>query len=509
MLVGTLFTLFVLPTVYTVFARDHRAAGDTPRACELSWRARKMARPPEENDMKHSILYPRLRATAAALALALVAAGCAVGPDYQKPQSAPVTLASPEQALFSNGQLQRDWWKQLQDPQLDRLIGLALERNHDIRIAQARLAESRAVLDEKELDQLPTVTAGGRYERSLSQTNPGPEGERNLARSYRAGFDASWEIDLFGRLRRAAEGAAARSQAQAADLAQARIVVAAEVARNYFELRGAEQRLAVARANLRTQEDSLRVIQAMVSAGRGDEGDLASARAELATVQASVPQQAAARRLAQYRIAVLAGLRPAELGELDAAPQAPLAARLPIGDVGALLSRRPDVLAAERNMAAANADVGVATAELYPRIDLGGFRFRRLRGADFGNASSRAFSVSPGLSWPALHLPTALARKRAAQARSEGEVARYEQTVLRAVEELETALTGYGENQQRLGSLAQAAAQSGRAAELAQLRYGRHHALPDGAGRATFLAARPGRGGRGRDGVLHQPDRAV
>ena len=99
--------------------------------------------------MKHSILYPRLRATAAALALALVAAGCAVGPDYQKPQSAPVTLASPEQALFSNGQLQRDWWKQLQDPQLDRLIGLALERNHDIRIAQARLAESRAVLDEK------------------------------------------------------------------------------------------------------------------------------------------------------------------------------------------------------------------------------------------------------------------------------------------------------------------------------------------------------------------------
>ena len=228
-------------------------------------------------------------------------------------------------------------------------------------------------------------------------------------------------------------------------------MVAAEVARNYFELRGAEQRLAVARANLRTQEDSLRVIQAMVSAGRGDEGDLASARAELATVQASVPQQAAARRLAQYRIAVLAGLRPAELGELDAARRGALAARLPIGDVGALLSRRPDVLAAERNMAAANADVGVATAELYPRIDRAAFSVSWLRGADFGNASSRAFSVSPGLSWPALHLPTALARKRAAQARSEGEVARYEQTVLRAVEELETALTGYGENQQRLG----------------------------------------------------------
>ncbi|MDH0522066.1 TolC family protein, partial [Achromobacter xylosoxidans] len=128
--------------------------------------------------------------------------------------------------------------------------------------------------------------------------------------------------------------------------------------------------------------------------------------------------------------------------------------------------------AAERNMAAANADVGVATAELYPRIDLGGFLgFVALRGADFGSASSRAFSVAPGVNWPAFHLPTALARKRAAQARSQGEVARYEQTVLQAVEELEGALTQYGQTQQRLGNLAQAAAHSGRAAELARLRY--------------------------------------
>ncbi|WP_179216441.1 TolC family protein, partial [Achromobacter xylosoxidans] len=257
--------------------------------------------------MKHPQLSLRLRRGAAVLLAALATAGCAVGPDYQKPQAAPVALASPEQALFSTDQLQRDWWKQLQDPQLDRLIDLALSRNLDIRMAQARLAESRAALDEKELDQLPAVTLGGGYERSLSQANAGAAGQRNLAESYRAGFDATWELDLFGRLRRAAEGAAARSEAQAADLAQTRIVVAAEVARNYFELRGAEQRLAVARANLQSQRDSLRVIQAMVSAGRGDEGDLASARAELETVQASVPLQIAARRLAQYRIAVLAG----------------------------------------------------------------------------------------------------------------------------------------------------------------------------------------------------------
>ncbi|AQZ98267.1 TolC family protein [Achromobacter xylosoxidans] len=422
--------------------------------------------------MKNSQLSQRLRRGAVVLLAALAAAGCAVGPDYHKPQSAPVTLASPEQARFSADRLQRDWWKQLQDPQLDRLIELALARNLDIRIAQARLAESRAALDEKQLDQLPAVTLGGGYERSLSQANAGA-GQRNLAQSYRAGFDATWELDLFGRLRRAAEGAAARSEAQAADLAQTRIVVAAEVARNYFELRGAEQRLAVARANLDSQRDSLRVIQAMVTAGRGDEGDLASARAELETVQASVPVQIAARRLAQYRIAVLAGLRPVELGELDGdRVLPPLDTRLPIGDVSALLSRRPDVLAAERNMAAANADVGVATAELYPRIDLGGFLgFVALRGADFGSSASRAFSVAANANWPAFHLPTALARKRGAVARSDGAVASYEQTVLRAVEELESALTEYGQTQQRLGSLAQAAVHSGRAAELAQLRY--------------------------------------
>ena len=438
--------------------------------------------------MKHSILYPRLRATAAALALALVAAGCAVGPDYQKPQSAPVTLASPEQALFSNGQLQRDWWKQLQDPQLDRLIGLALERNHDIRIAQARLAESRAVLDEKELDQLPTVTAGGRYERSLSQTNPGPEGERNLARSYRAGFDASWEIDLFGRLRRAAERGRAQPGAgrrSGAGPHRGRRRGGAQL------FRAAWRRAAAggARANLRTQEDSLRVIQAMVSAGRGDEGDLASARAELATVQASVPQQAAARRLAQYRIAVLAGLRPAELGELDAArPQAPLAARLPIGDVGALLSRRPDVLAAERNMAAANADVGVATAELYPRIDLGGFlgfvaARRRLRQCLQPRLQRIARPQLAG---------AASAHGAGAQARRPGPL-RGRGRALRADCAARGGGAGNGFDRLRREPAAPGQPGAGRGPERPRGRagaaalQGRHHALPDGAGRATFL----------------------
>lgn len=407
------------------------------------------------------------------LAAAAALAGCAVGPDYRAPAEAPVRLASPELALFSHERVQREWWKQLQDPQLDRLIALALARNHDIRLAQARLAESRAALHEKTLDRWPAITASGGYERSLSQLNPGAAGERNLARSYRAGFDAAWELDFFGRLRRAEEGAQAASEASRADLAQAAVVVAAEVARNYFALRGAEQRLRVARDSLASQRDTLRVVQALAASGRGDAGDVARARAELATVEASLPVHETERRVALYRLAVLAGLRPAELGELEpGAPLPPLSTRLPIGDPSRLLARRPDLRAAERQMAAANADVGVATAELYPRIDLGGFLgFAALRGADFGSAASRAFSAGAAAGWPALRLPTALARQRAAQARSEGAAARYEQAVLRAVEELEAALTRYGQTQHRLRSLAVAAAQSARAAELARLRY--------------------------------------
>src|SRR5690606_14322286 len=162
--------------------------------------------------------------------------------------------------------------------------------------------------------------------------------------------------------------AAARDQAAAADLAQTRLVVVAELARNYFEMRGAEQRLAVARANLATQHETLRVTAALVETGRGYAGDLASARAELAGTRA-------------------------------------LLAQLPVADAAMLLQRRPDVRAAERLLAATNADVGAITAELYPRIDLGGFLgFIALRGGDLAQAGSKAFALAPTIGWPALHL---------------------------------------------------------------------------------------------------------
>jgi len=404
---------------------------------------------------------------------ALVLAGCAVGPTYTAPSDAPIAISAPERSLFANDAVQRDWWRQLDDPQLDALIERALSGNHDIRIAQARLREARAAQTEAGLDRLPVVTLGASKTRSIAQGNNGAQPEvRSLAQSSRAGFDASWEIDLFGRLQRLDEAATARAQASA-DLEQVRIVAVAELARNYYEMRGAEQRLAVTRRTLDSLRSSLRVTEAQVQTGRGLEGDLASAQANLASTESQLPALETTRRQAAYRVAVLAGLRPAELEPMLQPRQLQvLDRRLPIGDLGELLRRRPDVLRAERGLAASTADVGATTAELYPRFDIGGFLgFIALRGADLGSSSSRAFSVTPGVSWPALRLGSVRARVRGAEARAEGDRALYEQAVLRAIEDVESALTGYGQNQLRLQRLVEAAARSGRAAELAEVRY--------------------------------------
>jgi len=407
-------------------------------------------------------------------------AGCAVGPDYQAQVVRPVALAQgSDSALFSSSEVQRDWWRQFQDPQLDKMVDIALERNHDIRIVQARLLEARAVVDQKKLDELPTVTAEASYSRSLSQANPGPVGSRNLAESYRTSMDASWEIDLFGRLRRIAEASAARSEAVEADLAQARIVVVAEVARNYFEMRGAEQRLTVAQANLKNQEEALRVVEVMWASGRGSADDLSRARAEVASTRATIPPLETDHRRAFDRLAVLTGSRPDEMPELTRKESLPpLAARFPIGKLSELLGRRPDVVSAERELAASTADIGAITAELYPRIDLGGFLgFVAVRGVDLGSSPSQGFGVAPVISWPAFHLATVKARQREVRAREKGARARYEQTVLRAIEETDVALTTYEQTQKRVRDLAAAAVESERAAELARARYRAGNAL--------------------------------
>lgn len=408
-------------------------------------------------------------------ASALLLAACAVGPDYKTPVQAPVVLQNAPAGAFSTANPEAQWWKAFNDPVLDGLISQALAGNLDIRVAVARVDEARALFKDARLDQLPRVTADGSYTKS-DQQQPGSNGQRVESETYQAGFDAGWEIDLFGRVRRGVESARAEAGAAQADLRDAQVTIAAEVARNYLELRGAQARLAVANRNLDTQRETLRLTQVRYNAGAGSPIDVASAQARLNATEAAIPALITAEKRANYRLCVLVGKRP---GELDAtltaktdAEVTPLIAALPIGEASDLLRRRPDVQAAERRLAAQTAKVGVATADLFPRVRVSGFiGFLSGSASGFGNSASQAWSVAPTVSWPALDLGGAHQRLKAAEARNDASLAVYDQTVLRALEDLETALVAYRQQQAQLVSLTNQAAASRRAAELARIQY--------------------------------------
>ncbi len=411
------------------------------------------------------------------LAAALALSGCTVGPRYVQPGTPPIELASPQTAQLVAGQagtMPADWWTFFEDEGLTRWIEAALAYNHDIRRAQANLLTARAVLDERRLDRLPGVTSGVGYTRGIRQ-QPDTNGRsaRTLSESWQAGFDVQWEIDLFGRMNRLSQAAMARAEAGQADLELARLSIAAEVARTWFEAQGLRRQRRVAAQETANWRETVRLAEANARAGAGLPEDLENARANLQRSESAIPPLAAALQQAHYRLDVLAGQRPgkglAEPGEL---PAEALALQLPLGDVDRLIRHRPDVARAERLLAASVEDVGAATADLYPRLNLGGFLgFFALRGGDFGNAASRAFSLAPVLDWPALRLGNARARLRGAEALSQGARAVYEQSLLRAQEDVENAVTRLVEHQHHLASLLQSARHAQAAFEIADKRY--------------------------------------
>ena len=401
-------------------------------------------------------------------------AACAVGPDYKAPETAPAVLRNADSEVFTAASPEADWWRQFEDPVLDQLVARALSANLDVRVALARVAEARALFTDTRLDQLPRVQVAGASTQSKQQ-QPAFSDQRMENETYSVGFDAAWELDLFGRVRRGVEAAEAEVGAARADLRDAQVTVAAEVARNYFELRGAQTRLDVARRNLETQRETVRITQARFDVGGADPIDIESARARMKATEATIPDLIAAERRAAYRLAVLAGERPGAFDDLLTAGggrTAPFAKALPIGDAGDLLRRRPDVQAAERRLAAQTARIGVATADLFPRVRVTGFvGFLSGDLSSLGEGASNAWSVSPAVTWPGLDIGGARARLRAQQARGDASLAVYDQTVLQALEDVENALVRYAQRQSQLRSLTEQAAASRRAAELARVRY--------------------------------------
>ncbi|HLT92688.1 MAG TPA: TolC family protein [Woeseiaceae bacterium] len=412
------------------------------------------------------------------LSLALGLGACAVGPEYEAPDTTAPRFVNADAEHFARTQVEAAWWREFGDPVLDDLIERALRDGLDVRIAAARLAEARAIYRDAWLDRLPTVSAHGAYDRREQQlVGFGTGGdERVLSETFDLGFDAFWEIDLYGRVRRQAEAAHAEAQAAEAGLHAAQVSIAAEVARNYLELLGAKRRYAVALENRDNQREAVRITRIRYELGRGTELDLASARAQLAATEATLPPLTTAARAAEHRLAVLLGMAPGTLTIPESERKAPvsesLAEPLAIGEPALLLRRRPDIRAAERQLAAATARIGVATADLFPSLSVSGFvGFITGEASELGEAASEAWSVTPTLSWAAFDLGSVRARLRAARAQADGALAAYEQTVLRALEETENAFVAYAQNQARLRALVEQAAASARAAELARIRY--------------------------------------
>jgi multidrug efflux system outer membrane protein len=402
---------------------------------------------------------------------------CAVGPDYKTPTtevgSAYSNASHPE---FSVQGVETTWWTLFQDKDLTGLVEQTVSHNRDLQVARANLHEARALYMDAGLNLAPTVTSHANYtvqKRSLGALNNLHYAPRDL-KLYNAGFDAFWEIDLFGRVRRNVEASSDEVDAQEATLRDLGVSLIAEVARNYFELRGLQNQLAVTNKNAKNQTQTLAITRLRLEGGRGTELDTSRATAQLNTTQALVPPLESAIHQTINRLSVLTGQVPGTLtGKLSVpAPLPTIPKTIRIGQPAELLRRRPDIRIAERTLAAATARIGVATADLFPKVTfVGTIALEASTFSGLGAAASDSYSLGPRISWAALDLGRVYARIKAADARAEAGLAQYEQTVLNALEETENALVNYNREKSRRELLTSAAQASTKAHALAHLRF--------------------------------------
>jgi multidrug efflux system outer membrane protein len=402
---------------------------------------------------------------------------CAVGPDYQQPQSpVPDSFANGTHAEFSTDNIEVGWWKLFNDQQLIELINQTVVHNYQIQAARANLSEARALYLETGLNLLPQISSHANYnnlDRSLSALNGRSFAPRPLD-LYNTGFDATWEADFFGRIRRNVEASNDEVETQEASLRDIGVSLIAEVARNYFQLRGLQRQLEVAEKNAENQAETLALTRVKLDNGRGTELDTSRALAQLETTRATIPSLKTAVFQAIHRLSVLSGQVPSALNDKLSPPQKlpPAPESIQIGSPEQLLKRRPDIRMAERLLAAATARIGVATADFFPRVMfVGNMSIEASTLANITGPGSNTYAFGPRISWAFLDLGRVYARVKAAGAREEASLANYQQTVLNALEETENALVAYNQERIRRSALATAAHASEKANQLAHLRY--------------------------------------
>lgn len=408
--------------------------------------------------------------------MALLAGGCAVGPSYAPPSTdkAVAWPAATSKVPITTDPVLVEWWKSFGDPALTELVQRAAEANLDLRIARARVSEARALRGVARSRLLPSVDANASAVSQLQSDNARSTitGDRQ-SEQYEAGFDASWEIDVFGGVQHSLEAATADVEAAEEHRRDVLLTVIAEVARAYVEYREAEARLAIARSNQALQAQTSDLVQSLRQAGRATEVEDSQASSRLAATTAAIPEYEFQAQRAWYRIEVLLGADPNSLprvitssGQLTPPP------RVPLGLPGDMLRRRPDIREAERRLAASTARIGVATASLYPRFFLtGAAGIRSFSTDNVLDASSGFWRLGPTVSWPVLEFGRLRRAVDAQDARAEADRAQYERSVLMAMQESFTALIGFGKEQERLDSLLLAAEKSRVTTERALERY--------------------------------------
>ncbi|HEY0202070.1 MAG TPA: TolC family protein [Burkholderiaceae bacterium] len=423
----------------------------------------------------------RLALLLAAAALA-ACAGAPVGPDYHQPPEALASqpgaarpFAAAGSGVFSSAPLTASWWRLYHDERLDRMVAQALLHNTDLRQAVANLERVRAIEDEVAGAQQPTLSVNGGpsygHVSGLSLLQPGYEPPN--AYHYSANAGLSYQFDLFGQIRRAMEAANASSGAAQAALDLVRVNVAASTARAYAEVCSTGLQLQTAEKSVQLQAEALDISERLQQAGRAGTMDIARARAQLRQLDAALPPLQAERQGALYRLATLTGVLPQDFPRDVAGCTTPprVAGTVPVGDGAALLRRRPDIRQAERGLAEATARIGVAVADLYPKVSLGLSAGSVGLANGFGQRDTRSWSLGPLISWTLPNTGAVQARIAQAEAGTRAALAKFDGTVLTALRETETALNVYARELDRRAALQAARDDSASAAAQARALY--------------------------------------
>ena len=430
----------------------------------------------------HRSLYRSRAGVVAPLVAALAAAlgGCAAGPTYRPPAFEPASQYLTQSPGFTAATPAERWWTTLGDPLIDELVAAALADSPDLLAAEARVRAARALRGVAGADALPRLEAHGDVSRDQLSRNgenfanlpfPNPQTEFT---DYRVGFDASWELDFGGRTRRALEASAARVDSAVESRNDARVVLAAEVVSSYVGYRVGQQRVALAGETLAAYAESARLVDLQQQAGLASDLERERATADRLSAEAAVPALAAETGAALYRLAALIGQQPAALAARLAAtaPVPPPPDIVPVGLPSELLRRRPDIRRAERELAAATADIGVAVAEQYPRFSLtGDVGLDSVRRGDLTGAASRFWNFRPQLTVPLIAGGRLRAQVSAREASRDAALQGYRAAVLRALAETESALIRYSSARARAASLAAAHAALEHSLALARQRH--------------------------------------